>query len=245
MNTAWHLRDMAVFDVESTGVDVENDRIVQAAWLVVGPDGVVSQESWLVDPGVDIPAEATAIHGITTARARAEGVAPGPVVTELAKRVETAWAAGTPLVIFNAPFDLAMLDRELRRHAGGRGLRFPGALVVDPLVLDRACSMHRNHVKGGSRKLSDLAEHYRVRQDGAHDAGADCLTTARVAWRIARAYRLVGEMSPGQLMAFQAQANVAWAVNTETYLRTQKGMPSAVVDPSWPWRPPPTKGEPV
>lgn len=130
MNTAWHCRDLAVFDVESTGVDVENDRIVQAAWLVVGPGGVVSQESWLVDPGVDIP---------------------------------------------------------------------------------------------------------------AHDALADTLTTACVAWRIARAYRLVGEMSPGQLMAFQAQAAVAWAINTETYLRTQKRMPSAVVDPSWPWRPPPTE----
>lgn len=61
---------LAVFDLETTGVDVTSARIVTAFVGVLSVDGtLISSRSWLADPGVEIPAGAAAIHGITTERA--------------------------------------------------------------------------------------------------------------------------------------------------------------------------------
>ena len=69
---------ITALDLETTGIDPLNDRIVQAAPVFVGPDGTIGPESWtgIVDPGVDIPAGASAVHGITTKIARERGVSP-------------------------------------------------------------------------------------------------------------------------------------------------------------------------
>ena len=65
-----------MFDLETTGVDVTTDRIVTAHVGLLGPDGVaLRSQSWLADPGVEIPEGATAVHGITTAHARAHPAA--------------------------------------------------------------------------------------------------------------------------------------------------------------------------
>jgi DNA polymerase-3 subunit epsilon len=62
---------LAVFDLETTGIDVDSCRIVTAHVGVIGPRGeVVEQRQWLVDPGIEIPTAATLIHGVTTERAR-------------------------------------------------------------------------------------------------------------------------------------------------------------------------------
>ena len=62
---------LAVFDLETTGIDVDTCRIVTAHVGVIGTDGeVLEQREWLVDPGVEIPTAASLIHGVTTERAR-------------------------------------------------------------------------------------------------------------------------------------------------------------------------------
>ncbi|MEX5634984.1 exonuclease domain-containing protein [Parafrankia sp. FMc2] len=233
---AW-LSRIAVVDTETTGTDVENDRIVQGAWVELGPKGPVNTYTCLINPGVEIPQGAIDVHGITNERARAEGVAPAGAVLQLAENIEGFRDQGGAIVAFNAVFDLPLIDRELRRHHG-RGLELTGVRVVDPMVLDRACDIHRNHVKGGKRRLGELARHYDAKQDGAHDALADCMTTARVLWRILQRYRHLREMTLDQLVAFQTQAAIAWAINTEQYLR-RGDRPDAVVDGSWPYFPPP------
>jgi DNA polymerase-3 subunit epsilon len=180
----WADGPMAVFDVESTGTDVENDRIVTAS--VVTIEGATPRvRSWLANPGVDIPEGATAVHGITTEHAQAHGEDPRRVVVEIAHALIDAWSLGLPVVIYNAPFDLTMVDRELRRY-GYDGLTV-GGLVVDPLVLDKACDRYRR----GSRKLVDTARHYGITltAEDAHTSAGDCLAAARVAWKIARVYR--------------------------------------------------------
>ncbi|WP_372593244.1 exonuclease domain-containing protein, partial [Actinotalea sp.] len=117
----WIARPMAGFDTETTGVDVDRDRIVSAALVRrsagPGPAGPSSQVSaWLLDPGIPIPAAATAVHGIDTATARQQGQAPGAAVEEIATALVAALRRGEPLVAYNAAYDLTLLDAELARH---------------------------------------------------------------------------------------------------------------------------------
>ena len=78
-NRGWAGGPLVAFDTETTGVDVETDRIV-AAYL---GDGSTSDLSWLVDPGIALPADATAIHGITTDEVRAHGRPAAEAIGEI------------------------------------------------------------------------------------------------------------------------------------------------------------------
>src|SRR5437879_6437031 len=81
----WYEGPLAAFDTETTGVDVETDRIVSAA-LVVEPGAGQSAEviRWLVDPGVPVPRQARAVHGLSEEFLRLYGRPPGPVLEEVA-----------------------------------------------------------------------------------------------------------------------------------------------------------------
>ncbi len=98
----WHA--LGVFDLETTGVDVETARIVTAHVGLIDMTGrSIVEGAWIADPGVEIPEGAAAVHGYTTDRARAEGRPAGEVVAEIVAAVEAVFARGIPLVIYNAP----------------------------------------------------------------------------------------------------------------------------------------------
>jgi DNA polymerase-3 subunit epsilon len=175
--TPWWQGRMAAFDVETTGVDVEEARIVTAAVVLVGGGLVPEPMTLLVDPGIEIPEEATAVHGVTTEKARADGLPARNALTGLRAVLEVAIEAGYPLVCFNARFDLTVLDRELRRH---RLAPLPPVRVIDPLVLDK----HLDRYRRGSRKLDAICEHRGAVLDDAHEAASDALAAARLAWVI-------------------------------------------------------------
>lgn len=202
---SWHTGRMAGFDLETTGVDPETDRIVTACVVLVGGGHPTQTTNWLANPGVEIPAEAAAVHGITTDRAREEGQPAGAVVQQVVAALSQAALVGFPLVAMNAAFDLTMLDRECRRHrvqpltdSVGDELR-----VIDPRVLDKKIDRYRR----GGRTLTDLCAHYGVRLDGAHSADADAVAACRVAWRIAATVKPIGEATLGQLHNHQ----IEWA----------------------------------
>ncbi|HJE57812.1 MAG TPA: 3'-5' exonuclease [Nocardiopsis listeri] len=233
MHTSWHTQPMAAFDIESTGLDVENERIVTAAlWRIDPARGTKEVTAWLADPGIEIPAEAAEIHGITTERARAEGRPTAEVVTEIAAAMEAAVADGLPLVVYNAPYDLTLLDREVARHR--RPLARP-PMVVDPLVLDKRVDTFRR----GSRKLVDVCAHYQVplAQEEAHGAAADALAAARLAWQIAARYPEIAELSIDDLHSSQIKWKAEQAASFQEYLRRRN--PDAVVDGTWPFTPAP------
>ena len=136
---------LTVFDLETTGVDVETARIVTACIAVLDADGsVIDRWDWLADPGVEIPEGASAIHGITTELARLDGRPTDVVVAEIAQTLRTLAGLGVPLVVYNAPYDLSLLDRECRRNEL-EPLPDPSA-VVDPLVLDKAVDRYRKGI---------------------------------------------------------------------------------------------------
>ena len=138
---------LAVFDLETTGIDIDTCRIVTAHVGVIGPGGeVLEQRQWLVDPGVEIPTAATLIHGVTTERARLEGLPAVQATVEIIEALTDAAARGLPIVAYNAAYDLSVLHREAERY-GHEAFRGP-AHVVDPLVIDKAVDRYRR----GKRK---------------------------------------------------------------------------------------------
>lgn len=223
----WWMQRLCAFDTETTGVDVFADRIVQAAIIHCGGGQPTKRRVWLINPGIPIPAGASAIHGITDALVVA-AMPPKKALVEIADELAIAVAAGEALAICNAPFDLTILGAELQRH----DLELPigPAMVVDPLVLDKQVDPFRK----GSRKLSALAEHYRAMLDQAHDAAPDALAAARVAYRIASLYPEIGNATLQALQALQARWYADQAASLEAYFR--KKNPNAVCPREWPLR---------
>lgn len=184
---AWYDGRMASFDLETTSVDVEEARIVTAAIRIIdhapaAPITIASTaHEWLIDSGVEIPDAAAEVHGITTERAQAEGIPAGQGVHEIGLALDEEIRRGTPIVIYNARYDLTVLDRELRRHGLEMATSLSSALIIDPLVIDKWADQFRR----GSRRLAAVCEHYGIELgDGAHDAGADALAALRLAWRM-------------------------------------------------------------
>ncbi|MGW6706633.1 exonuclease domain-containing protein [Streptomyces sp. NPDC054956] len=229
----WHGGPMVAFDLETTGTDIESDRIVTAAVVAVGPDGQVARErTWLVDPGVPIPEQASAIHGISTDHARAEGMAAAAAVGEITQTLFDALRSGTPLVVMNARYDLTLLDRECRRYGvQPLGERWQGrpAPVIDPLVLDK----HADRYRKGRRTLQALCEHYGVTLEDAHNAGADALAAARAARRMGARHAAIGAVALADLHALQVRAAAEQAASLQSYLRRTSD-PEAIVERAWP-----------
>ncbi|MEU6975964.1 MULTISPECIES: 3'-5' exonuclease [unclassified Streptomyces] len=236
MTTHWFDGPLAAFDTETTGVDVEEDRIVSAALVVQDAAGMRPRVTrWLVNPGVPVPAGATAVHGLTDDHLQRNGRWPSPVVEELARAIAEQSAAGRPLVVMNAPFDLTILDRELRRHrASSLGTYLDGVplCVLDPRVLDK----HLDRYRKGRRTLTDLCEQYGVVLDGAHDAAADASAALEVVRSVGRRFASrLERLSPPELHTLQAVWHAAQARGLQAWFARQ-GTPEAV-DPAWPLRP--------
>jgi DNA polymerase-3 subunit epsilon len=189
---------LAVFDLETTGIDVDTCRIVTAHVGVIGTAGeVLERREWIVDPGVEIPTAASLIHGVTTERARLEGRAAAVAVAEIVAALADAASRGLPIVAYNAAYDLTVLAREAERY-GHAPLPGP-APVIDPLVIDKAVDRYRR----GKRTLTATAAHYGVSLPNAHDAGADAVAAGRVAQAIARAYPELAAIAVAELHARQ------------------------------------------
>jgi DNA polymerase-3 subunit epsilon len=229
---SWHMRRLAAFDVETTGIDCQSDRIVTAAICLAGGDRPVESYAWLVDPGVEIPAGATAVHGITTEQARTEGRDPAEAIAEITAVLADQMRCGVPVIAFNARFDLTCLDREARRHGivplvdrvGGT----ENMIVVDPFVLDKQYDRFRR----GKRTLGAVCDHYRVRLDAAHAAGADALAAARVAWRLGQTIAELRELDLRDLHGRQVLWAAEQAASLEEYFREQGR--DELIERAWP-----------
>jgi DNA polymerase-3 subunit epsilon len=241
-NTAWHQNYLACFDLETTGPDPTEARLVTAdvVWLNAATGVIAARKSYLADPGIEIPAEATEVHGITTEYAREHGQPAAEVVLLVLDDLETAWSKGVPVVAFNATYDLTVTDRELRRHHG-RELKITGP-VLDPLVIDRGVDRYRK----GSRKLGDMCAFYGVALKNAHNSAADAEAAGRLlVAQVGRHRAKLGRRTLADLWRTQRGWHREWAANFEDYLRRTKaeaGEPQADIDAvhinrEWPLHP--------
>ncbi len=158
-------KPLAFFDLETTGVRIGRDRIVQIGIVRLMPDGQRETYQTLVRPGIPIPAEATAVHGITDA-----DVADAPPLEDVARAVLDE-LAGCDLAGFNClRFDVPFLAEEL--HRVGTDWNHAALRIVD---------VQRIYHKMEPRNLSAALKFYTGREHvGAHDALADVEATADV-----------------------------------------------------------------
>jgi DNA polymerase-3 subunit epsilon len=220
---------LGVFDLETTGIDTDTSRIVSAYVGVLDGEGEARGVSWLADPGVEIPEQASAVHGITTERARAEGREASEVIAEIVAVLRSLLAQNVPVVIYNAAYDLTLLNRECLRY-GIEPLVDPSP-IIDPLVIDRAMDRYRK----GKRTLEIAAEFYGVELTDAHDAQADAVAAGRVAQAISQRYF---EQLGHDVHALHA-LQVVWAAESaqsfQEYMRRTKD-PDFVAEGVWPQR---------
>ena len=183
--TSWHESPMLLGDAETTGVQPHYDRIVTFAAVEAVRGSLPVVHEWLINPGIEIPEGASAIHGITTEQARDQGVDPKVAIPEIVDLVIQTTSRGVPLVGFNVSYDVTMLLAETVRHGTEAQARALAAVrpVIDAFVMDKWADKFRK----GSRKLVDVARHYGVElsEIDAHGAVADAFAAGRVAWHIA------------------------------------------------------------
>ena len=164
MNLKLH-KPLCVFDLETTGIQVAKDRIVEISILKVNPDASRESKTWLVNPEMFIPKESSDIHGITN-----EDVKDSPTFKEIAGKV-IDMITGCDLGGFNSNrFDVPLLAEELLR-AG-----FDFDLTKFKLV-DAQTIFHKME----PRNLTAAYQFYcRKSLINAHSAEADVLATFEV-----------------------------------------------------------------
>ncbi|MGW2209954.1 exonuclease domain-containing protein [Streptomyces sp. NPDC001781] len=239
----------AAWDTETTGPNPLEDRIVTAAFIVRGGDRPDRIFSWLINPGVPIPEEATAVHGITDAMAQADGQDPKTALDEIATNLVRAIEWGMPIIAFNQSFDWTILHHDLVRNglptveerAGLNPLP-----LLDPHVIDKQVN---RFVKGsGMRKLKPTAERYDVELTDWHTAEADALAALLITEAQFARHPRLNDMGPQQLFAAQQTWRSEQQASLQTWFRTkagpeQGGNPNKVIDGSWPLIPAPRAGD--
>lgn len=158
-------KPIVFFDLETTGINIAKDRIVEISILKVYPNGNKESKTWLVNPEIEIPKEATAIHGITN-----EKVVTEPTFKELAQEIKKI-IQGCDLAGFNSNrFDIPLLAEEMLRAE----LDFD---MKDRVAVDVQVIFHKKE----QRTLSAAYQFYCEKNlENAHSAEADTIATYEI-----------------------------------------------------------------
>lgn len=158
-------RPLLFFDIESTGLNVATDRIVEISMVKVMPDGSRDVKTRRVNPTIPIPEAARAVHGISD-----EDVKDCPTFAQLAKSM-MAWMEGCDIAGYNSlNFDIPMLTEEFMRV--GLDPKFRERNLVDVQVI---------FYKKEPRTLSGAYKFYCGKNlEDAHAAEADTMATLEV-----------------------------------------------------------------
>ena len=158
-------KPICFFDLETTGVNITKDRIVEISILTVNPDGSEEKKTWLVNPEMPIPEVVIAVHGITN-----EKVSNEPSFKQLAKEINS-WIKDSDLGGFNSNrFDIPLLAEEMLRA----GIDFD---MKNRQSVDVQTIFHKME----QRTLSAAFKFYCDKNlDDAHSAEADTMATYEV-----------------------------------------------------------------
>lgn len=218
----WHRTPLASLDFETTGVDPLEDRVV--SYGLLGDQG--SERLGFVNPGVPIPVLSTEVHGITD-----EQVGAAPAAAEAIEMI-VDWVQdlidrGVGLVVFNAAYDLTMLQAEARR-SGVHQPDWDRLHVVDPYVIDWGIERGRL----GPAKLTNVCDYYGVPIDNAHDATCDARAARDVAYEMGARHPHIGKGTLQHLAQLQREWFALRAESWNEYAETAE---RALSDPhGWP-----------
>jgi len=170
--------DYVVFDLETTGISPQNDKIIEISAIKVEAGKAVDEFNTLVNPMCHIPSGASYVNGITDSM-----VKDSPTIDEvMPKFIE--FIGDMVLLGHNIHgFDMAFI---LRESSNCMGL-IPDNDYVDTLPVSKKCLPQLAH-----HRMTDLAQHYGISSDGAHRALNDC----RMTWMVYE--RLKQEKSDSQ-----------------------------------------------
>jgi DNA polymerase-3 subunit epsilon len=216
----WPSGEVLGLDFETTGIDRFNDVPVSYALVSVVEGVVVRSWAGLIDPGREIPPEATSVHGISTERARDEGMPLRAAISLVSDAVVAASARGVPLAGMKLDYDLTILETQARDFFGSgpteRGWCGP---VLDAGVIDR----HYDPERKGRRTLTDLCVHYGIEIGNAHEAAADARASIEVLFAIAVRYEELWRCDLTQLHHDQIDWHREWTESYDSW-RLAEGM---------------------
>ena len=170
-------KPIVFFDLETTGINIANDKIVEISILKVFPNGNKESKTWLVNPEMEIPQGSIDVHGITN-----EKVATELTFKELASKVNEM-IAGCDLAGFNSNrFDIPLLAEELMR--AGIDFDMKNRKAIDVQVI-----FHKKE----QRTLSAGYQFYCEKElEGAHGAEADTNATYEILLAQLTKYKDIG-----------------------------------------------------
>ena len=175
----WSEVPVALVDVETTGRDAAIDRVVEVG-IAVGRGGqVIARYNWLIHPGIPIPEESRAVHGISD-----DHVKDSPRFFEVAHEIAAALQGCIPAA-YNAAFDRGFLASEFGRASPTHDGALPPALRrdvdwIDPLVWAREIQREEK-----SKALSEVASRLGVKLENAHRASDDAEAALLVIYHLA------------------------------------------------------------
>lgn len=191
--SAWWEQPFTVLDTETDSANPEQARVASICRAVIDP-ATKSKDVRNALVAIEMPAEASAVNGLTTEQLMAEGKPPADVLDEYCAEIAAVLLLGQPVIICNAPYDLTVLDRDCRRN---------GVPTLDPMCLDKKVEKFRRRVSPtqGARCLKTLAQVHGVGWDDdlAHTAEYDALQAGRVAWQLMRRYPQLAAMTLNEL----------------------------------------------
>lgn len=172
--------EIVCLDCETTGLDTENDRVIELAVVIFKGSEIIYQFESLLDPRIEIPEESRKIHGIrqemVTGKPTIESVLPA-ILKEIGSR---------PIMGHGIGFDLSILKNEAARHHLLWSL--DSNLRLDTL------RMARLYGQSPVNSLEMLRSHFNIEQEGAHRAMSDVLVNIQVFEKLAKTHKTLGHL---------------------------------------------------
>lgn len=228
----WTQGRLLGFDLETTGTDPRKDVPVSFSFVFYEGGLKTHVVGGIINPEIEIPDTAIAVHGISNERAIQEGRDLKKAVAEIAESLVVGSKANIPVVGMNVSFDLKMIDC-LSQKFFGKSLSEQGFTgpVLDVLVIDRFYDKYR---KGG-RKLIDLCAHYGVDEtEMLHDAQNDVEACIAVLLKQCSKYPEMLSMGLDALYLSEQDWHRDWAENFSRYLVSKGSDPLSELNHLWP-----------
>ena len=161
---SWQNANWLFIDTETTGLNpADGARVIELGWARVVNLKIVKTGNWLLNPGVQVPAEITNITGI-----KQEDLEGQPSFKDISHKFYNEMVSSEYMMAFNVKFDKGMIDNEFKLI----NMSPPQKQWLDPLI------WIRRFLQLGDNKLKTVTQHFKVELERAHRADADAEAAA-------------------------------------------------------------------